>query len=408
MTDYSQSKYKWYILALGTATHMLVVAMPQLAMPVLFKEISDDIGLSLVQIGTIWGLIALPNLFAAFIAGLVSDRFGTRRTLVFACLLQGVAGALRGISQDFTSLAVYTFLFGLFSVPLQLTTHKAAGEWFSGRQLGLANGILSMGMGVGNTLSSMTSATILSPLLGGWRNVIFAYGAITLVISLLWLQAKRQPSQAEAPHSTEAVPFRQSLSHVIGIREMWLLAFTTMFLAACTSGFTGYLPLYRRQRGWTGGAADGALATFSVGSMVGVIPLSLLSDRVGLRKAVFYPVILITIIGVGLMSVVSGVAIWPLVILLGSVRQAWAAISITMVIEAKRVSGAYAGTALGLRNTVTGLGNFFGPPVGNSIATINPGFGFIFWSALALAALLVFHFVEETGWGKGKAFIQTD
>ena len=57
MTDSPGSNYKWYILALGTATHILVLAMPWMCMPVLFKEISDDLGLNLVQVGTVWGMM---------------------------------------------------------------------------------------------------------------------------------------------------------------------------------------------------------------------------------------------------------------------------------------------------------------------------------------------------------------
>jgi len=41
----------------GALTHTVAVAMPVMCMPVLFQEISEDLGLSLVQIGSIWGLM---------------------------------------------------------------------------------------------------------------------------------------------------------------------------------------------------------------------------------------------------------------------------------------------------------------------------------------------------------------
>ena len=50
-----QTSYKWYALALAALTHTFVVAIPTMAMPVLFKEISEDLGLSLVQIGAYLG-----------------------------------------------------------------------------------------------------------------------------------------------------------------------------------------------------------------------------------------------------------------------------------------------------------------------------------------------------------------
>jgi MFS family permease len=373
-------------------------------MPVLFKEISDDLSLSLVQVGMIWGMVGLAGLFTAFAYGLIGDRYGSRLTLGLACLLQGIAGALRGLSGDFTDLAIYMFLFGLFTVPLSFATHKAAGEWFSGRQLGLANGILAMGMGFGITLGSMISATVLSPLLGGWRNIMFVYGAVAVVIGFLWLQTRRPPSQGEAAQSTGTVSFRQALLRVMRIRSVWLLALVQMCLFGCRSGLTGYLPLYLRESGWTAVSADGALAALSAASMVGVVPLSLLSDRIGLRKVILYPVILMTILGVGLLSVFGGVIVWPLVILVGIVQEGFVAVLITMIMETEGVGAAYAGTALGLNTTFSGLGGFLAPSIGNGLAEINPSFAFLFWSFLATAALFVFHFVEETGWKKRKIY----
>lgn len=400
MTNHPQSNYKWYILALGTATHVLVVAMSRMCMPVLFQEISDELGLSLVQIGTIWGMVGLSGLFSAFAAGMVGDRYGTKLTLGISCLMVGITGALRGLAGGFTSLAIFMFLFGLSGVPLSFTTHKSAGEWFSGQQLGLANGVLAMGMGLGVTLGSMINATVLSPLIGGWRNIMFMYGAIAIVVGFLWLKARRKSSQVESTHSTGTIPFRQSLLHVIRIRDLWLLAVTYMCLTGCSISVIGYLPLYLRSIGWAGVSADGALASLGAASVVGVIPLSFLSDRIGLRKAVIYPMILVTIICVGLLSVFRDATVWPLVILIGAVREGLFASVITMGMETKGVGAEYSGTALGLMWTLAHLGSFFSPPLGNRLAEINPGFAFIFWSALVVMGLLVFHFAEETGWKK--------
>ena len=49
----SNSNYKWYVMVLAGLTATLVVAMPSMSMPVLFAEISEDIGLTIVQIGAI-------------------------------------------------------------------------------------------------------------------------------------------------------------------------------------------------------------------------------------------------------------------------------------------------------------------------------------------------------------------
>jgi Na+/melibiose symporter-like transporter len=241
---------------------------------------------------------------------------------------------------------------------------------------------------------------VFSPALGGWRNLMFIYGGIAFVISLLWLQVKRRSTHEEASEPAVTVPFRQSLSHVVRIKAIWLMALSNTCLGGCCMAFIGYLPLYLRGIGWTAISADGALAALSAISVIGCIPLSILSDRIGLRKAIIYPSYIITIVCVGLFSVLSGIMVWPLVLLIGVVREALFAILITMVMETEGVGKTYSGTSLGMISTINPIGGFFAPPIGNRLALINPSYAFLFWAALAMVGLSIFRFTHETGWRK--------
>ena len=179
-----ESNYRWYVLTLSALTMTFCSAMPLICMPVLFNEISEDLGLSLVQVGWIWGFFPLSGLFTVFLAGILADRFGAKRILIFACSMVGLAGASRGLAKDFASLLFTTFLFGFVIVFISSSIFKMAATWFPSRQLGLANGVLATGMGLGFTIGSMFSANLLSPMLGSWRYVLFLYGAISIFIAL--------------------------------------------------------------------------------------------------------------------------------------------------------------------------------------------------------------------------------
>jgi MFS family permease len=396
----SESNYKWYILSLGVITHVVVYALPRICMSVLFPEISADLNLDLVQIGMIWGMSNLPVVFFSVFGGMLGDRYGTAKVLALSCMLQGILSSLRGFSGDYLTLLSFTFLFGLAGVAVPFTTHKAAGQWFSQRQLGLVNGILAMGMGLGYGLGSMISASFLSPLLDGWRNVMFFYGALSLITGFLWMKTRRAPSYEGTTQVIDAVPIRQSLARVIRLWPVWLLALGIMFLNAGRNGVFGYLPTYLNDKGWSVLNAGGVATALSLAGVVGVIPLSLLSDRLGLRKTVFIPSLLIAALGYGLLSVFTNAAIWPLVLILGLVQEGNAALFITMVMESKGVGRKYSGTALGLLMAFGGLGSFFGPPLGNSLAVFNPGYAYICWAILAALAILMVLFVKETGWKK--------
>jgi cyanate permease len=393
----SGSNYRWYVLTLAALTFTFAAAMPQICMTVLFKEISQDLGLNLVQVGVVWGVPALAALFVVLAGGLLADRYGARRTIGIACLVAGLAGAMRGVSGGFVSLTLTTFLFGLSLWVIIASMFKTTATWFPGRQLVFANGVVSAGMGFGFTVGAMISATILSPLLGGWRSVVFLYGGISVIIGLLWLFAVREPEQFGLAGSGGGVPLRQAVSRVFPIKAIWLIGLTLLGYIGCTQGVAGYLPTYLRDSGWAVASADGTLAAFNGASTLGVIPLALLSERLGLRKAVLFPILFITIVGVALLPVVGNAAVWVLMIMLGVSRDGFMAIALTMSTETKGVGVVYAGTAVGLAQTMLNLGSFVSPPLGNSLAGANPGFPFFLWAAFGLLALLAFYFVKETG-----------
>jgi cyanate permease len=389
-------KYRWYVLALIALTAAFVMAVPTMCMPVLFKEISEDLDLSLVQIGMVWGFIPLAGTFVVLIGGLVSDRIGAKRMLAVCCILTGLAGALRGVSPSFAALSATMFLYGLLQTLTGPGMIKALSTWFADEHLALANGILSVAMALGFMVTSVMSATVLSPLLGGWRNVLYLYGVFSIVVGLLWLFSRGKGGASGQPaEDTPVIPFRDSLRHVFHLRQVWLLALLVAGQIACVQGALGYLPVYLRNVGWVPAAADSAQALFHGASMVGTIPIALLSGKIGSRKMVLLVAMLVTIVGVGMLALSSGPLVWAAVLVAGVVRDGFMAVYTTMVIEAEGVGKEYSGTAISLTFMVSRLAEFFSPPAGNSLGTINPRYPFIFWAAIAAAALSVFPFLRE-------------
>ena len=379
--------YRWYILGLSTLTNVLASAMPGMCMPVLFDEISADLSLSLVEVGVIWGISSLPGIVTALLGGAIGDRFGPRRVLILACLMVGLTGALRGLAIDFLTLMLTMFLFGMFTPFITLNSFKTCGLWFSRRQMGLASGVLSMGMALGFLLSSMLSATVLSPLLGGWRSVLVLYGGIAALLTIPWALTRPTPAAAGADGAVVLRSFRSNLVSMARIRSIWFFGLALLGFNGAVQGALGYLPLFLRGQGWTPTAADGALAAFHTVSMIFVIPIALISDRLGTRRGILIPAALMAAVGFGLLSVVEGMLVWAAVLLAGLVRDGFMAVFMTAVLETEGVGPAYAGTALGLVMIFSGLGNLIAPPLGNSFAATAPGLPFLFWAFMALVGL---------------------
>ena len=388
--------YRWFILVLAGLTGTLAVAMPSMAMPVLFSEMSEDLGLSLVQVGMIWGTGSLAGLFTGLVGGAIGDRFGAKRTLAVGCLALGLKGIFLGLSNSFTTLFATVFLGGLVGSIVPMNLHKACGVWFPRKHLGLANGAVAAGIALGSMIGSMISATVLSPWLGGWRHVLFFYGGVAIAMSIPWALARAAPGEEELSiKDGSTTSMRSALSHVVRLRSVWLIGLAMLGVGGCVQGLLGYLPLYLREVGWPAARADAALASFHAISLVSVFPLALLSDKLGKRKQLLMVATLMTASGVGLLAVVSGAIVWIAVLMTGAVRDGYMAIIMTMVTEQDGVGVAYAGTAMGLIFTLSRVGGLLAPPLGNSLASHNLRMPFVFWAVMAFFGFVAFYLVDR-------------
>lgn len=380
------NNYKWYILTLIVLTNIFVVAMPMMGMSVLAKEISDELGLTVVQVGIVWGAGGLPGIVTSLLGGVIGDKVGPKRVLVAGTLLGGLLGMARGLAADFLSMTVMVILLGAIIPVVMMNGIKTAGQWFPSHQLGLANGVISMGMALGFLIGAFFSATTFSPLLGGWRNVLITYGLIGASFSIPWSLTRTISSAAQS--AGVSLSIRKTLQHVAGLKTIWLLGLVLFGISGAVQGTLGYLPLYLRSVGWEPIHADGALSAFHTISMAFVLPMAFWSDRLGSRKRLLIITAMMAAMGFGLLSFVSGGLVWVAVLLSGSMRDAFMAIFMTMVIETKGVGPAYAGTATGFTMGISSIGNFLAPPLGNSLAVLWTGAPFAFWSGLCVLAMI--------------------
>jgi predicted MFS family arabinose efflux permease len=396
MIEKRHSNYRWYLLALTMLTYAVITGLERMCMPVLFNEISADLGLSMVAIGTVWGMDPLAGVFIGLPGGLLADRFGVKRMLTVLCVLAGVFGALRGFSVNFVTMAGTMFFFGLMAAATPSVVPKMTAEWFGGRQLGMANALINVAWAVGSMAATMFSATLVSPWLGGWRNVMFLYGVPAVLLGFLWLFTGRERERPDLPGTppVKAVPFRQSLARIIRIKQVWLIGFIMLATWGANMGFIGYLPLYLEGQGWSTTAASSTITLVGGMGMVGAIPTVLIAERTS-RKRLLTLSLAAMVLSVGLLPLVSGTGIWLMIIFGGLMRSGTQALYTVMIFETEGIGSAYGGTAVGLANTIAMAGAFAAPPLGNSLASINAGAPLVFWGSLTAVALPLLYMVKD-------------
>lgn len=394
------SRYRWFFLGLSLITSTFVSAIPFSCMPVLFEEIRRDLDLSLVQVGTIWGAASMAGIFVSLFAGYLGDRFGGKSVIAIASIFVALTGAARGLSNGFLALAATVLLNGLVRAVIPINITKLTAAAFNGRNLGFANAVGAMGMGLGLMLGPMVSATVVSPWLGGWRNVMYFYGGLSAAVGSLWFLMGKQPAVDDRPvPRAEARPLRETLPSVMRLPVVWLVGLTLMFRMAGIQGMTGYLPIFLRGQGWPEASADASLSVFYGVSTACVVPLAMLSDRIGIRKGFLLAAVCIMTASLALLPLVSsGGGVWVLMIISGMFMDGFMSIMMTTLLESKGVNSSNAGLALGLVFTIGPVGSVLAPPLGNSLASTSPALPFFFWAALALVSVVTISFVKDTGW----------
>ena len=389
-SDRQHSSYRWVILAMVSLSGFIAMGFPITALSALFSEIAESLDLDLIEIGVIWGVGMVMGIFTSLVGGTFIDYFGTRRMLVVLCLATGVTGALRGLAVDFWSLFLFSFLFGMVQPILPMNFVKLNREWFSSRQLGFAAGVMSVGFASGAMLGSRFSATVLSPLLGGWRAVLIFIGLCSVVLALVWAVV-HPPVERQRALSLDMRQVLSNLRYVARFRELWVIALAVFGVVGLVQGMVGYVPTYLREIGWEAVDADSAIPFFFLASLIGVVPISHLSDRLGDRKLVMAFGTTMMTLGALLMFFAGdnfGQVILAMVIA-GCCFDSFMALMGASITEVEGLEIALMGSALGFGGVLQNLGGSILPPIGNSLSTTALNNPFLLWAASGLFATVI-------------------
>ncbi|MFJ9083176.1 MFS transporter [Streptomyces sp. NPDC102384] len=168
------------------------------------------INLALPHIGTEFGIdrtqqgMVLSAFFLAYAAcqipgGLLADRFGSKRILLWAMLIWSVFTALTGTAWSFAALVVIRVLFGAGQGIFPAAAMKAVAERTGSRERMTASGWISSSNSFGAVVAPLIAGPVIA--LWGWRMSFYAVaglGVATFVLVQLLLPPARPTAQTEA------------------------------------------------------------------------------------------------------------------------------------------------------------------------------------------------------------------
>jgi len=405
MTVKGKAPNKWLVVLMANLVFIGVVGMPFTAMPVLFSSVTRELQLSLAYVGMIWGALPLGMALCSILGGLLGDRFDLRKVIGFGSFVIALASGLRGVSGGPVTLIIFMFLSGAALSIVIPNLPKIVGLFFPPRQRGLAFGMVNSGFNIGSILATALGATFILPLVGSWRNVIFFYSAICIVLGIIWLlvMKKGKSGQAIAGTSTteREVPFRETLATIVRVKELWLLVITNFGVVGSYIALMGYIPVYLENAGVMKITGDTISSTIFMAGIIGAIALPTLSDRIGTRKLVLITCAAVTGMSTYLLSISGTMLFWLLIPLIGIAAMGFITLSLTMPLEMRGVGPIYGASAVGLVVAGQNVGGFLFPIIGGNLAEINQVWPFIFWAIIIFAAVIGLFLMRETG-HKGK------
>jgi len=396
----NKSPFRWVVLLLTVLVNLCANGMNVSCMPPLYGEIAREIPMTHTQWGAVWGVSFVPTVIFTLVAGICADRIGTRLIVGFAVILMGVFGIGRAFAQDFSQLLWLMLLLGISSSFLRPNLPKSLGHWFPPGEMGLANGLLVAGLCVGAGTALMLSGVYLSPLVGGWRRVMWFYGLISIMLGALWLLIFRegQSFSHNHPETGQKFDFREAIAVVIRTRDLWFLMASRFCIVGSLFAVIGFLPELLVSKGMKPSLAHLSSSLIYYVNIVGVIVVPILSDKVGLRKIFIWPFSLLGALLVILLGLFYGISALIICAFLGLIV-GFIPLMMTIPMEMDGIGHRYMGTALGLSLSIGNLGNFVAPILGGKIIDLTGKelIAFIFWGILmAIGALLILP-MKETG-----------
>jgi len=161
---------------------------------------AKDFDLNKTQIGFVFSAFAYPYLLFQIIGGWVSDRFGTRRTLIGCSLIWASATVLTGMAGGLASLLAARVLLGLGEGATFPAATAAMARWVAAKDRGFAQGITHAAARLGNALAPGLIVAVMAAY--GWRASFFVCAALSFAWLAAWALIFRE-NPADHPGLTQ-------------------------------------------------------------------------------------------------------------------------------------------------------------------------------------------------------------
>lgn len=398
---------RWLLLAGIWAMYVAFGLVAASLAPVL-TPLGEDLGLSKSRLGAILGTWPAVFIFAAVPCGRLLDRIGLRWALFAGGVLMCLSGVLRGLASGGVTLFVAVGVFGLGAPMISNGAPKLVVGWFGESERAKATGIYVTGPVVGQAVALAAANSVIVPTAGGsWRSVPLVFAAVTGAVCVLWLMLTARvdsstPQHGPAGESTERAGAVALARNPI-MRLVLAMAVAVFFV---NHGLNNWLPKIIEDGGLSAENAGYLTAAAYAAGLLGPLTLPRLGNRYPLAAPVGVSLGLGAVIA--MLTLVSGLASTPFLVLIGVLRFGLVGLCLLALMRVPGVDGRNMGIASGLFFTAGEIGGFGGPfavgAIGDATGTFDASLLTLTASAVLVAILFaVIHRRSTRAAGVGRA-----
>ena len=261
-----------------------VVAALQIGkLPPALPELSQALGLSLMEAGFLLSLVQLAGMSLALAVGLSADGFGLKRSMLSGLVILGVASAMGAASESTTSLMVWRAVEGFGFLGVTLPAPGLIRKLVSEQHLRKLLGYWGAYMPAGTALTLLAGPMWLPEF--GWRTWWLLFAILSWAMAIvLWrvvpadLLTSSDPELAHAS-SFKPVAWPQRLRETLSAPGPWWVALCFAMYSGQWLAVVGFLPSIYTQAGLLGATLGSLTALAAAVNMLGNVASGRLLQR---------------------------------------------------------------------------------------------------------------------------------
>lgn len=220
-----KSYYPWLIWGLG-AFFFFIEYFLRVSPSVIHRDLMAEFHIKAVALGVLSASFYYAYIIMQLPVGIVTDRYGPRKMLIFTTALCAFSCVLFAVSDSLLFASIARFLMGFSAAFAFVGTLKLASNWFDAKKFALLTGLTQtcgmLGAAVGDAPMSLLFNAI------SWRYAMLLFALILIILCLLmYFLLSNQPQNVEIiakEHKTfyQKTNIFSQVKQAFGYPQLWL------------------------------------------------------------------------------------------------------------------------------------------------------------------------------------------